>query len=46
MFMTPSAARVMNHSSMIGPKKVPTRAVPCFWNTNSTIRMTSVSGTT
>ncbi len=43
---TPSTAMVTNQTSVIGPKAVPTRAVPKRWNMNSPKRITSVIGTT
>ena len=35
----------VNHNSMMGPKKRPTSAVPCFFTTNSPTRMPAVMGT-
>ena len=46
MCTRPSTASTPNHSSVIGPKKRPTTPVPKRWAANSTVRMTSVSGTT
>jgi hypothetical protein len=34
-----------NHTSVIGPKKAATLAVPRDWTAKSAIRMTAVSGT-
>ncbi|MNL07785.1 hypothetical protein D3C87_1284760 [compost metagenome] len=42
----PSAPSVTNHSVMIGPKNLPTVAVPCRWIRNRTVRITSVIGIT
>ncbi|MCY1428877.1 hypothetical protein D9M71_447760 [compost metagenome] len=36
----------MNHSTMIGPKRVPMRAVPCFWIRNRPTSTISDKGTT
>ncbi len=44
--MIPSAARVMNQSTVIGPKKVASRCVPRDWNRNSPTRITADSGRT
>ncbi len=38
--------RVTNQSSVTGAKSEATPAVPLYWNTNSVMRMASVSGTT
>ena len=43
---TPATARIANHTPMIGPKRRPTAPVPKRWIANSTVRMTSVIGTT
>ena len=35
----------MNHTKVIGPKILPTRAVPYRWQANSAMRMTIAIGT-
>ena len=40
------SARTVNHTPMIGPNARPTAPVPKRWIANSTVRMTSVIGTT
>ena len=42
----PGIAIATNHTAVIGPKSAATFAVPRDWNANSTIRMTTVIGTT
>src|SRR2546430_9355153 len=42
----PRVAIVPNHTSMIGPKTLPTLAVPYFWTKNSRKRMSRVDGST
>jgi hypothetical protein len=39
-------ARTTNHTSITGPKSLPTVPVPRFWMANSAIRMTIASGIT
>ena len=46
MWMSPRTPSVANHTTMIGPKAVATRAVPRDCTANSTTRMKTVSGTT
>jgi hypothetical protein len=44
--MAPAIAMVMNQTSITGPKKLATRAVPRRCTANKTSRMTMVSGST
>ncbi len=46
MLGMPSRPMLANHSTMIGPKKLPTRAVPCFCTANRIRMITTVMGTT
>ncbi len=46
MCQSPAAASAANQSSVMGPKKVATLAVPRDCTANSAIRMTTVIGTT
>ncbi|GAB1461225.1 hypothetical protein MASR2M50_30000 [Thauera sp.] len=42
----PSAPSTANQTTMTGPKKSPTTPVPRRWIANSTVRMSTVTGTT
>ena len=44
--MAPATAMATNQTTITGPKKAATRAVPRRCTANSAIRMTTVSGTT
>ena len=46
MCQNPSAARLRNHSPMMGPNQRPMPAVPRFCTANSTNKISKVSGTT
>ena len=37
---------VTNHTTITGPKRRPTRSVPCRWMANTPTSMTTVIGTT
>ena len=37
---------VANHTIITGPKRRPTRSVPCRWMANTPTSVTTVSGTT
>ncbi|MNT71771.1 hypothetical protein D3C72_2102960 [compost metagenome] len=42
----PSIPSTTNQSTITGPKRMPIRAVPCFWIRNRPISSTTVIGTT
>ena len=42
----PRAPSTTNHSTITGPKRIPMRAVPCFWIRNSPTSNATVIGTT
>jgi len=44
MLIIPSAAKVINHASVIGPNNFPTAAVPYFWIRNNATRIMSEIG--
>ncbi len=46
MCSNPAAAIATNQTTMTGPNRLATRAVPWLWAANNAIRMAMVSGTT